>query len=526
MMKNTFEIISFEDAKIKYSLEFDDYYIEEVYENQQIAIFHDDTHFESLDVDAEFFSSNLKGCIFLKNLTVDSYVVQSESDFGPLFIVFGILKAKNLFISGAECYFRNDVLVDQLFIAGVYNHGTLSVSGNISAKVIYSHGHAFRFKQNHIKNSILIIGNEDEPRLTDIFLPQFFDDDDLDEVDDMDLHGYLNTNLIADTIKLDQQVIILGKIPSKLDKAIIAAESSGFTKINLNNLKLANWPDALAEKREWQEIIINNDAFLSIPEYFSDFSELSALSLDRCELNELPEVITTLSGLVTLSLRFNNLESLPEQLIKLENLKNLDLTCCNFSVMPKVFKSMNLNALFINRQYSNSPLVIEGIETLERLFVARNVDLKLIGEFPNLIELDLSACDLNELPATIINAPKLKKLNIEGNLKIRSIPPEFANLRALEEFSFFQNMRGLEHLRDIKTLKKVTISGAYDANQIFIEQLLALESWEELTIPNGYDNEILFRIIDRPNLKRLIVGSWKEESVDELRRKVAQIRGK
>jgi Leucine-rich repeat (LRR) protein len=56
-----------------------------------------------------------------------------------------------------------------------------------------------------------------------------------------------------------------------------------------------------------------------------------------------------------------------------------------------------------------------------------------IGNFPELLKLDLEANELTELPVTIVNLKKLKTIHLSGN-PLELLPETFGDLKSLERF--------------------------------------------------------------------------------------------
>ncbi len=101
--------MSFKAAIERYNLgHFPDYILEK-YANELVYVFENEVSTSSLEMDATFMAEPYYGAIFLKNLHAEGYIIQEETDYGPLIIVQGDIEAKNLFVGGGDCYFRGNV---------------------------------------------------------------------------------------------------------------------------------------------------------------------------------------------------------------------------------------------------------------------------------------------------------------------------------------------------------------------------------------------------------------------------------
>ncbi|SET43898.1 leucine-rich repeat domain-containing protein [Thorsellia anophelis] len=506
-MQNKFEQITLSEAKEKYTLDFFPYYIEDVYQDKLITVFHDDMIFDSLDIDDKFFTTSIGGCIFLKSLTVDTSLIQAELYFGPLFIVFGDIKAKSIFIGGSECFFRGNVVAEDVFIAGVYNHGMLDIKGEIITKVLYSYDHAFSYPQNRVHAQAVMINEEGDNSLDGIFLSDYIDDGSLNE-----------TNILA-AMRLGKSIIKEGTILTKQEKLFFKAESTGFTKLDLDNFELTELPDFVGDYSTWVEIILDRNNCPILPSYFSKFSELKELSLYYCDYKELPKVVTEIVSLEALDLNSNYLSSLPDEFVKLNNLQTLSLQNCQFSSVPQILTHLSIRNLNLSNQQVEH-FIMEPIESVRYLNLKGNKGLKLLGEFPNLETLDISACQLLEFPLAIFKSTKLKKLCLQSNSMISEFVPEMSQLTELEELKFSRNIGGLEHLRHLKKLRKISITG-FDATNEFIEALLTLENWVDIELDELFTQDKICRILERPNLQRFYYKGMEELPINKLREQMA-----
>jgi len=162
----------------------------------------------------------------------------------------------------------------------------------------------------------------------------------------------------------------------------------------------------------------------------------------------------------------DNIDSLSEQT------RALDLSFSHLTKIPeKVFMYPNIQILLLNNANMHAITELGGIKILP----------KKIGNFTNLIVLDLRMNSIEILPSEIGNLKKLKLLDLSGN-KIDCLPIEFINL---------SNLRRL-HLTC--TFKKLPEE---------INKLIKLEKLEILDIQGCQIKELPDNISKMRNLKEL-----------------------
>ena len=185
------KVLSVKDAIKKYKLVVPDYILKNY--DGDVFVFENDINTESMDFDELFNTGNFCGAIFLKNLTATYELMQLEMDYGPLVIVLGDVKARNIFVSGGENYFHGDVTAEQTIVAGVYNHGSTLMEGIITCQLLISYDHFFEHKPKSLRVSHFLSDNsEEEPK--DIVLDVFYAEE--------EGHSYIDdTNIIIKAMR-------------------------------------------------------------------------------------------------------------------------------------------------------------------------------------------------------------------------------------------------------------------------------------------------------------------------------------
>lgn len=140
------------------------------------------------------------------------------------------------------------------------------------------------------------------------------------------------------------------------------------------------------------------------------------LTLDgQCET--LPDAFANLKGLTHLGLGRMGLRSLPGSLTSLPALTGLYLQSNRFDAVPECVRT---------------------IRTLKFLSLSHNPLKKLpqwIGELKDLENLLLERCELGELPSELWSLPRLKSLQLGGNLRMDRLPAGIERLFALEDLN-------------------------------------------------------------------------------------------
>ena len=110
-------------------------------------------------------NDNTVAYIFMENLTVLGNIWNEETDFAIALIAFKQVKAHNIAVGGQEIYIKGNLDVKEL-LCGSYNHGTMTVKGNVKARYILNDDYTFSFDRkvegivlNDIKSGYYKINN-------------------------------------------------------------------------------------------------------------------------------------------------------------------------------------------------------------------------------------------------------------------------------------------------------------------------------------------------------------------------------
>ncbi len=90
---------------------------------------------------------NTVAYIFMENLTVLGNIWNEETDFGVALIAFKNIHAENITVGGQEVYIQGNLDVNKL-LCGSYNHGSMTVRGDVKAQYILNDDYTFLFEKN------------------------------------------------------------------------------------------------------------------------------------------------------------------------------------------------------------------------------------------------------------------------------------------------------------------------------------------------------------------------------------------
>ncbi len=148
---------------------------------------------------------------------------------------------------------------------------------------------------------------------------------------------------------------------------------------------------------------------------FLSFTNLYNLSLSGGDFNNYDfRGLENLSCLSVIFAEILGLNKVPNEFCKLSNLKKLRLSNNRIRELPScIFEHPTLKYLSFFQQWSDT------------LFLPSDIEAKSV-----LYELNLSKCNLYEIPEGFFNLPTLERL-VLGNCKIRRLPEDISGLKGL-----------------------------------------------------------------------------------------------
>ncbi|HOY19110.1 MAG TPA: leucine-rich repeat domain-containing protein [Haliscomenobacter sp.] len=506
--------MSFKAAIDRYDLgHFPDYILEK-YANELVYVFENEVYTSSLEMDVTFMTEPYYGAIFLKNLHAEEYIIQEETDYGPLIIVQGDIEAKNLFVSGGDCYFRGNVNVAQTLVAGVYNHGELTINGQIEADLILSFDHSFTYSAAHIKRGI-VVGLQ--PSFEHPEFQSYDFRDVLEKKYYLPGEEILNTDQVLKAMRKGQTLLKNTTLLTPLERQILKARQSNAAKANLGGMSLKDIPQALFELADLTALDLSCNYLESLPAKFLQFKQLSKINLFDCEFEAFPEVLLQMPSLQEINLGKNSLSRLPDGLVNLSNLKKMGLYRCNLSEFPEQLYHLDkLEEIDLSYQEEQPALIInQPLHALKTLHLNANFGTSIQVALPNLQELSMRNCSVKEFPTSILSSKKLKKLDLSLTRGMLDFPATIENLQQLREFRFTMNDHkpaNFDQLNKLPKLHKLWVQLPFGPPHWFLD-ILQIEHWTELYVEGKLDNPAIWReILKRKKLTKLAkVSQFGEE---------------
>ncbi|RKH70319.1 leucine-rich repeat domain-containing protein [Corallococcus aberystwythensis] len=332
------------------------------------------------------------GLIVRGNLTVEGCVLNWENDFGPLLYVHGNLVAKSIAIGGTRLHVTGDVTTGDL--VAVYNHGSVTVGGNLKARTIASHY-------------------------------------DFNVAGSVDAHRYLGQD--AKVFAVAGGVEDTGNLYEAKGVFVPAVERDGRVSLEKARARLA------AGKP------IARDAFTSVREAFRQFvakklaepDKVKSLTLENKGLTSLPEELFLFRKLEKLNLRHNNLRTLPEELGQLTELRELNLEGNGLLALPesmgelKKLRVLNLSTNCLWRL----PESLAGCVELRWVNLINNPYAYVRRAFGSWQQVKL----MFDFPEVLTRLPKLEVLTFEGT-PLRTLPTRRFDSTALEKATIVRSL--------------------------------------------------------------------------------------
>ncbi|KAK0602178.1 hypothetical protein LWI29_031105 [Acer saccharum] len=235
------------------------------------------------------------------------------------------------------------------------------------------------------------------------------------------------------------------------------------------------------------------------PEIWETMQGLQILELSGTAIKELPDSIENLNGLNNLYLRrCKNLEELPSSICNLTSLQYLDLSdCSNLEILPDNLGNLkSLNELSIDRTaISQLPSTMMHLNELDLLSCSgcRGLRFTHSSDFPcSLRYLDLSDCNLKEIPEDICHLSLLEDLELSGN-DFESLPKSMMQLSNLEDLKV-NNCNMLQSLTELPL--SLDLLSASDCKQL---RSILLDASELVKTEFVFTN--------CPNLEEIAVGN-------------------
>ncbi|XP_049936337.1 disease resistance protein RPV1-like [Nymphaea colorata] len=196
-----------------------------------------------------------------------------------------------------------------------------------------------------------------------------------------------------------------------------------------------------------KRLILDQTKIKTLPDSMRQLKKLNLLSLDGCRsLTELPEWIGSMESLRNLTLRGSTVERIPESIGQLTNLVRLNAERSSIVALPhSIGKAKNLRRIYVDHTAIEE--VPDSIGSLERLEIFSLDGCNHIKFFPssigllkNLAELSIGATlgctgGIRELPESFGSLTALRRLYINLNAELLTVPSSFFQISSLEDLS-------------------------------------------------------------------------------------------
>ncbi|NPC68333.1 hypothetical protein HPP05_01035 [Corallococcus exiguus] len=339
------------------------------------------------------------GLIVRGDLTVEGCVLNWENDFGPFLQVHGNLVAKRIAIGGARLHVSGDLTTEDL--VAVYNHGSVSVGGNLKARTLASH---YSFK---------VAGAVDAHRYLGQDSKVFAVAGGVEDVKD----PYEGKGVFVPSVVRDGRVD-LEKVRARLAAGKPVARDV-FTSIREAFRQLV--AKKIAEPDKVKSLTLEDKGLTSLPEELFLFRKLEKLNLRRNDLRTLPEELGQLTELRELDLHGNRLLELPESIGEFKKLRSLDLSYnCLWRLPESLAGCVELRRVnLINNPHAYVRLAFGSWRKVQLMFDFPEVLTRL----PKLEVLTFEGTPLRTLPTRRFDSTTLSKATVLWSL-VTHMDPE------------------------------------------------------------------------------------------------------
>ena len=230
--------------------------------------------------------------------------------------------------------------------------------------------------------------------------------------------------------------------------------------------KLTYLPDTLATLTKLEKLSVTNSNLKVYPDRMStSLRKLRILNLADNSLSSLPKVWCC-KRLVDLDLAGATLENQTDFVTQLNNLTRLNISKCRLTVFPTSLLHLNkLKDLDISDNYiSELPADLSNLQLLSLTMadnsLAESWPLKSIEQLSELVSLDISGNELEDVPESVLSLKCLRSLNVSNN-PIRTFSDEMRILHNLRNFE--GSVCELEHFPEfllaLDNIRRVSLAG-------------------------------------------------------------------
>jgi predicted DNA-binding WGR domain protein len=545
-------IMTLAAVREKYNVNFFPDYYENQLETTTMGVFENNTLFKELEIDSYAKKKKVDGLLFCKNLQAENYIFQEGSDYGPLVVVLGNVIAKNLHLRGSDVFIEGNVVVEQTFIPGDYNHGELTVDGTIQAQLILgTDDHSFEYDPEKIINTI-VVGLHQTPKLKQYYLEDVIDEKYLegndDGDDDCDETYSVNTKKViaslkkgepllkkknfditkiktANEIQAENEAKYLAGIAQDVQDKIARCKETKDTVLDLRSKKLTELPIEVCDLGFVEELYLDsNEDLQNLPDALVKLKKLKCLSIAYCGFAALPEWITSFTHLEILEFNRNAISELPVGFEKLKNLKEFKASSTKIRSFPAALYDLpKLEVISFAYNHFCRCEINRMLPAIKVLNFSNTWMPEITVPLPTLEELLIDIDTEDPIPKAVFACSNLKILDITNrNEKVTKFPDDLLKLQNLEEISFnLVNISNVLLLKQLPNLTKVSVSFD-DFLPASFQDLLQVPQWSAFDyncdfMSYGEFHEAMWiPILNRKNLER-VFRAGSEDDVESKR---------
>lgn len=266
-------------------------------------------------------------------------------------------------------------------------------------------------------------------------------------------------------------------------KRVCFPASSKIENVVINQCHLKRLPRSIRKLKELKTLECTYNNIKHIPPYIKRFKNLNEANFNFNRIKFNGRVPIRLANVERVLLAGNNLSTLPENIGYMTGAKKLNLADNCLSLLPASFGKMDSlqTVIFYKNNFTTIPEVI----------------FKLNG----LIELDFYYNNISNISEKIGNLSNLKRIYLSFN-KLGSLPKSMKHLSRLKFLYIHHNQ--LKILSGwLTSLPNLTILDAGFNQLISIPDLSLIKPLEEVDIQHNNLEDIPWKLIAKPELKRL-----------------------
>ncbi|MCU0438232.1 MAG: PDZ domain-containing protein [Raineya sp.] len=244
-----------QEAEKRFQLKKNDYVPYKLEKDRYVVLFEGDIEIDgNFELTLSKMPADALGYVVTGNLTVKDRILDGDMDYGPFLVVLGNLEAGSISTAGAVVYIKGNANIYQ-YIYTYYNHGLLTIEGDLDCPVTIVNDHATTVKGD--VNTFFI----DENCLGFVKSEPDFDEENIHEIlaHEVIAQGYIDDGILMNYIREKKNFLtkkyayLLGDTPNetkvtKKKKVTQNTPSTPIEKLYITSIT----PESVAEKYGFQ----------------------------------------------------------------------------------------------------------------------------------------------------------------------------------------------------------------------------------------------------------------------------------